>query len=61
MLNLPHLKFTLDVLGADRIIYAVDHSYLTTQGARAFIEDAPIARSEKHKIAHGNAEQLFRL
>ena len=61
MLNLPHLKFTLDVLGADRIIYAVDYPYLTTQGARAFIEDAPIGRAEKHKIAHGNAEQLFRL
>jgi hypothetical protein len=61
MLDLPHLQFTLDVVGADRIIYAVDYPYLTTQGARSFLEDAPISPADKEKIAHGNAEQLFAL
>ncbi|QIN62996.1 Amidohydrolase [Caballeronia sp. SBC1] len=61
MFNLPHLQFTLQVMGADRIIYAVDYPYLTNRGARSFLENAPICQADKEKIAHGNAEKLFKL
>lgn len=61
MLNQPHFNFTLDVMGAERIIYAVDYPYLTNTGARAFLENAPITQAQKELIGHGNAERLFKL
>jgi predicted TIM-barrel fold metal-dependent hydrolase len=61
MLNLPHFEFIHKVLGSDRILYAVDYPYLTLTGARRFLEDLPISGEDKEKIAHLNAESLFRL
>lgn len=61
MLNLAHFEFIHKVLGADRIIYAVDYPYLTNTGARDFLENLPISQDDKEKIAHRNAEALFRL
>ena len=61
MLNLPHFKFIHEVLGADRILYAVDYPYLTNTGARDFLEQLPISQRDKEKIAHRNAETLLRL
>lgn len=55
----PQLKFCAEVLGADRILHSVDFPFIPNQGARAFIEDAPIPAEDKAKIAHVNAEQLL--
>ena len=61
MLNTPHFEFIHKVLGADRIIYSMDYPYLTNDGARAFLENLSIGQEDREKIAHGNAERLFRL
>jgi uncharacterized protein len=61
MLNLPHFEFIHRVLGADRILYAVDYPYLTLTGARDFLESLPISQRDKERIAHGNAEALLGL
>ena len=61
MLNLPHFEFIHKVVGADRIIYAVDYPYLTNTGARAFLENLPVSQEDREKIAHRNAEALFNL
>ncbi len=61
MLNLPHFQFIHTIVGADRLLYAVDYPYLTLAGARRFLETLPISQAEKERIAHGNAEELFRL
>ncbi len=61
MLNLPHFEFIHKVIGADRILYSVDYPYLTLAGARRFLETLPISQAEKEKIAHANAESLFRI
>ena len=61
MLNLPHFEFIRSVVGVDRILYAVDYPYLTLAGARRFLETLPVSEEEREKIAHGNAEQLFRM
>jgi predicted TIM-barrel fold metal-dependent hydrolase len=61
MLNLPHFNFVHQVVGADRIIYAVDYPYLTMTGARAFLEGLNISQEDKEKIAFRNAENLLRL
>jgi len=49
------------MMGADRIMYSVDYPYYPNEGAREFLENAPISQQDKEKIAHGNAERLFRL
>ncbi len=55
----PHFKFIRDVIGIDRLIWAVDYPYLTLDGTRKFLENLPITEEEKHKVAHRNAERLF--
>lgn len=55
----PQLKFCAEVLGTDRILHSVDFPFIPNQGAKAFIEDAPISAVDKEKIAHGNAERLL--
>ena len=61
MLNTPHFKFIDEVIGVDRILFAVDYPYLTNNGARRFLETLPIDDEGKAKIAHRNAEALFGL
>ncbi|WP_322028573.1 amidohydrolase family protein [Paraburkholderia sp. J76] len=61
MLNVPHFEFVHKVVGADRMIYAIDYPYLTMTGARAFLEQLNISQEDKEKIAYRNAEELLRL
>jgi predicted TIM-barrel fold metal-dependent hydrolase len=64
------LRQNLDVLGPDRIMFAVDDPYNGVLGqqfqdasgrgfCRAFIETAPISTGDKSKLAHLNAERLL--
>jgi uncharacterized protein len=66
------LRQNLDVLGPDRVMFAVDDPYKSTLGqqgkaafgrgfCRDFIETAPISAEEKSKLAHLNAERLLRI
>jgi predicted TIM-barrel fold metal-dependent hydrolase len=61
MFTLPPFQLTLQILGADRIMYAVDYPYIETEQARAFLEHAPISPADKEKIGHGNAEKVLKL
>ncbi len=61
MLHLPHFEFIRTVVGVDRLLYSVDYPYLTMAGARRFLEQLPVSQEEREKIAHGNAEKLFRM
>lgn len=55
----PQLQFACQVLGADRIIHSVDFPFISNDGAKSFLENAPISDEDKEKIAHQNAEKLF--
>ena len=57
----PLLQFACSVVGADKILFAVDYNAESNEVAVKFIESAPISNSEKEKICHGNAEKLLRL
>ena len=57
----PQLQFCMDVVGADRIIHSVDCPFISNEGAKPFLENAPISREDKEKIAHQNAQTLFRI
>ncbi len=59
MLNLPHFAFVREVLGVERIMFAVDYPYLTNTGARRFLEALPVDEVDRAKIAHLNAEALL--
>ena len=61
MFSYAQLRFTLDTVGADRILYSIDYPYINGNGAAKFLEDAPITPEEKEKIAHANAEELLKL
>jgi predicted TIM-barrel fold metal-dependent hydrolase len=54
----------LDLLlqvGSGRIMFSADHPYQSMPQARAFLEQIPVSAADKEKIAHGNAEKLFKL
>ena len=61
MLTLPHFRFIQEVVGIERILFAVDYPYLTNTGARRFLETLPVSDADRASIAHGNAEKLLRL
>ena len=61
MLTLPHFTFIREVLGIERILYAVDYPYLTNTGARRYLETLPISDADKARIGHGNVEALLGL
>jgi 5-carboxyvanillate decarboxylase len=55
----PALRFCIEAVGADNIMWAIDYPYQLTEGAVRFMNDAPISDADKHKIFHGNAERVF--
>ncbi len=61
LLYRPHFEFIVKVLGADRIMFSIDHPYLTMTGARRWLETLDITDATRVAIASGNAEQRLRL
>jgi len=57
----PVLHFCINVLGADRIMFAIDYPYQESGEAVEFMNSAPISEEDKDKIFHKNAEQVFRI
>ena len=55
------LSLMLELGGVDRIMFSVDHPYQAMAPARAFLEQLPVTAADRERIAHGNAEKLFRL
>jgi 2,3-dihydroxybenzoate decarboxylase len=48
-------------VGADRILFSTDYPFEMSTDAARWIERAPISELDRRKIAHGNAERLFKL
>ena len=55
------LRYCIDRIGIDSIMWAIDYPYQPTAPAVAFIESAPISETDREKIAHKNAERIFRI
>jgi uncharacterized protein len=55
------LHLLLELGGVDRIMLSADHPYQSMAQARAFLEQLPVSAADKGRIAHGNAERLFKL
>ena len=48
-------------IGVSRIMFSADYPYGSMAKARAFLEQIPVSGADRARIAHGNAESLFRL
>jgi predicted TIM-barrel fold metal-dependent hydrolase len=55
------LRFCIDKIGVDCIMWAVDYPYQPTAPAVEFLETAPLSDHEREQIAHANAERIFRI
>jgi predicted TIM-barrel fold metal-dependent hydrolase len=55
-----YLQRTVEIVGAERILFSVDYPYQYRPGrqARAFLERVPLSTQEKESFAHGNWERL---
>lgn len=61
MFWMPALTCCCSGLGADRILFAVDHPYESSKEAVAFMDGASLCDRDKEKIYHLNAETLLGL
>ena len=61
-LNYPatFLNLLLEV-GVSRIMFSADDPYQSMAASRAFLQHVPVSEADRERIAHGNAEKLFRL
>ncbi|MPT46975.1 MAG: amidohydrolase [Sphingobium sp.] len=57
----PPLKFNIEVLGADNVMFAVDYPYQETHEAADWIRAADIPDDVRRKVAATNAERLFKI
>ena len=55
------LQFCIDKIGVDRIMWAIDYPFQPSAPATSFIETAPLSDTDRAKIAHGNAEKVFKI
>ena len=60
MLSTRYLMWTVDVLGADRIMFSTDYPFevASREGARDFLDQAPLNDRTRDLIAHGNWDRL---
>lgn len=57
----PPLLLTMEVMGADRIIFSVDYPYSTNEQGRRFLDNIAISPQDKEKISYLNVEKLLKL
>jgi predicted TIM-barrel fold metal-dependent hydrolase len=55
------LALLLELGGVDRMMFSADYPYQSMTEGRAFLEQLPVSAADKERIAHANAEKLFRL
>jgi len=59
--TVPPLLCTLQVMGADRVLFSIDYPYSSNTVGRNFLNSLPVSAEELGKISHGNAERLLRV
>ena len=58
----PALEYCHEVLGPEKIMFASDYPYQPEMyEASEFMNTAPMPAADVEKMAHGNAEKLFRV
>jgi 2,3-dihydroxybenzoate decarboxylase len=57
----PALRCTLDAMGGDRVLFAVDYPFERPDLAGEWIEAAAISEDERRRVCHDNARALLGL
>jgi uncharacterized protein len=57
----PPFCLSLEVVGADRILFSVDYPFGSNEDGRAFVDKLSLSPVDFEKITHGNAERLLKL
>jgi predicted TIM-barrel fold metal-dependent hydrolase len=57
----PAIKFCMDVMGEDRVLYAMDYPYQQSSDELAAYDRMAIDPAAKRKLMQTNAEHVFRL
>ena len=57
----PAIKFCMDVLGPDRVLYAMDYPYQQSPDEVAAYDRMELSPEHKRMLMQGNAEHVFRL
>jgi len=55
------LRYCIDKIGADHIMWAIDYPYQPTAPAVTWIDAAPLSNKEREEICHGTAERIFHI
>jgi len=55
------LRYAIDRMGIDNVIWAIDYPYQPMQPAVKFIDDFVCSDAERHALCHGNAERVFHI
>jgi len=57
----PALRYAIDVLGMDRVLWAIDYPYEEMEPSVTFMNNAQLTQKERSAVFHGNAEAVFHL
>jgi 2,3-dihydroxybenzoate decarboxylase/5-carboxyvanillate decarboxylase len=55
------LRYSIDKLGIDNVMWAIDYPYQPMEPAVRFIEQFECTDAERHALCHGNAERVFHI
>ncbi|HTM95340.1 MAG TPA: amidohydrolase family protein [Croceibacterium sp.] len=55
------MRYSIDRMGADKVMWAIDYPYQPMEPAVKFIEDFECTDAERHALCHGNAERIFHI
>jgi len=55
------VRYTIDKLGIDNVMWAIDYPYQPMEPAVRFIEEFECTDEERHALCHGNAERVFHI
>lgn len=55
------LRYSIDRMGIDNVMWAIDYPYQPMEPAVDFINSFPGTDAELHALCHGNAERIFHI
>lgn len=58
--NQTFLNLLLE-MGVDRIMFSTDYPFVPMENTMKFLEQLPVSKADKEKIAYGNAERLLHM
>lgn len=61
VMSAPALRLSLEVLGADRIMFAADYPYESVEEGVQFLDTVAITDEEREKIYCSTAQRIFKL